>query len=1341
MKKLRVILSVIMALCLSIGIVACGKTKTATVTFDLGYEGATNFTQSVAVENSAVEPKDPAREGYEFGGWYTDGTFATAYEFAAKVDADKSVYAKWNKLNTVTYDLDDGEFDQYRQMSQTVATGSAFALHPAPQKDKAAFAGWKVGNQVYTPGSNVTLAADGDVTVEAVWTNQYTVTFVDYDGTEIDVQTINEGEAATAPEFAGTARPNYRFAEAWSVDFDEVDSDMTVTAVYAYVASEDMFFSYSALKEGYLPAEDGDELIGYAVAANADNKATIPDDLVLPREYNGMNVIGVVGFNGLTIKSVYIPNTIEVIGHQAFMSCTKLLDVVYEEGCQVEAIGDYAFGGANNNNLMNYTEIFIPASVKTIGDHAYGYVYKNKVTSLVFEEGSVLETVGDFAFGAETTGNGQNKIIDKIVIPASVKTIGERAFYNIARHIEIEEGSVLETIGDYAFASRAHTDANAVYMEQAEFVIPASVKQIGMAAFYYQGMQVIRFEEGTTITDIPAQFAASSSLAHIDIPATVTDIWAAAFQNTKLTSITIPATVKHIHDGYDTIKQYSATDGSPMYFGKGYGVFQQSYGIGEVVFEKATATDAALVIGAETFMGEQGTSSTSKYRIRGFHFADLKIPAHCVEIGDAAFAYAEIDKLTFTDGKYQQSSNKSKLAKIGDFAFAQVSPFDGSNPAFKEADDIFNSNKPYNLVVGNSQLQNVEIPASVTEMGVAIFAGNLSLTRAVLPEKATEVPSAMFAFCPQLPLAKSVPSSTSTGVMIPATVTRIGGYAFAGYQNGTTDTLKLGNNAGALVNTVNTTTTPSGWTIGANVTYIGPSAFAARSKFKPAITENTTEGATLEIGANAFSANVTGSSAPVTENTTLTSVVIPAQVKEIPANLFAGCTAISTYTLGSGIKEIPEGFLSGNTKITSYEIPAQITKIGKNAFKGSVVTSVTLAADNKLEVIGDSAFEGLTEVTSFPFADATKLKTIATKAFLGSGLTAVEIPASVEYIGVDAFKNVYGLTSLSFAATPAEGAVGLYIDDGAFSVATSQLNTTTYLYKATTESALTGTVQLPKRLAFINSKAFLGVGISAYTVEGNDVTKDSAYIARDGVLYYVIQRDGDTKEVKSDNLISVPRKSELTSITTGATTTAISDHAIYMVENLETFVGTNIKLFGEAYVYEEIDVTEGEGDTLVVVGKAHSMVVDDNGMTNVLFSNPKLTSATFPALTEIKTTSTSVLRNPLLESFEIPATATVTTAHSMIQYNVGMKTVIIRCDYQGTTALLGNTTNGLKNIETVIYLGNVTKNNKVIYNSAYSKLTNIYLKDKAAVTAAADNVSFKLQENATISVYQPVVVE
>ena len=58
----------------------------------------------------------------------------------------------------------------------------------------------------------------------------YTVTFLDWDGTEIDSQEVEEGQAATAP--ADPIRDGYTFT-GWDKDFSQVYSDLVVTAQYS----------------------------------------------------------------------------------------------------------------------------------------------------------------------------------------------------------------------------------------------------------------------------------------------------------------------------------------------------------------------------------------------------------------------------------------------------------------------------------------------------------------------------------------------------------------------------------------------------------------------------------------------------------------------------------------------------------------------------------------------------------------------------------------------------------------------------------------------------------------------------------------------------------------------------------------------------------------------------------------------------------------------------------------------------------------------------------------------------------------------------------------------------
>ena len=93
--------------------------------------------------------------------------------------------------------------------------------------------------------------------------------------------------------------------------------------------------------------------------------------------------------------------------------------------------------------VENITEVFIPSSVKTIGNDAF---YKcGKMTDIHFAENSVLESIGDTAFQACHS-------LVSVTIPKSVKTLGE-VFYelNNLESVVFEEGNELENLGRGCF--------------------------------------------------------------------------------------------------------------------------------------------------------------------------------------------------------------------------------------------------------------------------------------------------------------------------------------------------------------------------------------------------------------------------------------------------------------------------------------------------------------------------------------------------------------------------------------------------------------------------------------------------------------------------------------------------------------------------------------------------------------------------------------------------------------------------------------------------------------------------------------------------------------------------
>ncbi|MBR3487090.1 MAG: InlB B-repeat-containing protein [Clostridia bacterium] len=112
------------------------------------------------------------------------------------------------------------DWDGTEISTQEVEQGNAATAPADPIREGYTFTGWDVAfNNVQ---SDLTVTAQYEI-------NTYTVTFVDWDGTEISTQEVEHGSAATAPE--APSREGYTFT-GWDVDFTNVTGDLTITAQY-----------------------------------------------------------------------------------------------------------------------------------------------------------------------------------------------------------------------------------------------------------------------------------------------------------------------------------------------------------------------------------------------------------------------------------------------------------------------------------------------------------------------------------------------------------------------------------------------------------------------------------------------------------------------------------------------------------------------------------------------------------------------------------------------------------------------------------------------------------------------------------------------------------------------------------------------------------------------------------------------------------------------------------------------------------------------------------------------------------------------------------------------------
>ena len=147
--------------------------------------------QSVVDALPAFSPS----EGYVFdGNWYEDAECTDKWEFSTDIARDKLVlYAGWIPKYIVTFDANDGEFDDPAALEQQELSFGSGSLIPVDQDGNPdglpdltytdhTFDGWYKDEGCTEPWGFVTDKVEGDITLFAKWTASTKYYDVTYDG-------------------------------------------------------------------------------------------------------------------------------------------------------------------------------------------------------------------------------------------------------------------------------------------------------------------------------------------------------------------------------------------------------------------------------------------------------------------------------------------------------------------------------------------------------------------------------------------------------------------------------------------------------------------------------------------------------------------------------------------------------------------------------------------------------------------------------------------------------------------------------------------------------------------------------------------------------------------------------------------------------------------------------------------------------------------------------------------------------------------------------------------------------------------------------------------------------
>lgn len=318
---------------------------------------------------------------------------------------------------------------------------------------------------------------------------RFVVTFKDYDGTILNVQKVEKGENAVAPE--RPTREGYTF-EYWDRSFDNITESIEVRPVY------------SKNKFDYVISNDEVIITSYL---EYDEEVTIPEEI------GGYTVTGIAGLGQTLITKLNIPKTINKIAeNMLYKSCIDLECINVDSENEAYSSENGILYNKDKTVLIQY-----PIAKK---DEEYEFL--NSVTK-----------VNNYAFS-------DCKYLKKVIMKDNVNEIGKQIFKECEKLSEVILSKNINKMPEYTFL-RCY---NLTKVE-----IPEGVTELEYGVFAScTSLERMVMPDSVRVIDA-GLFTGCTNLKYVKLSDNIEILPSSIFNNcNKLDNVVFPSKLKKIND-------------------------------------------------------------------------------------------------------------------------------------------------------------------------------------------------------------------------------------------------------------------------------------------------------------------------------------------------------------------------------------------------------------------------------------------------------------------------------------------------------------------------------------------------------------------------------------------------------------------------------------------------------------------------------------------------------------------------------------------------------------------------------------------------------------------------